>query len=170
MDIQKLFDNIEKAFRYLIPAFVFTVLLKYFEPVIYDNYINPLTGTKFIFFFLLIGMSIYSIHRIVFELFDWIVLHVSDESEPNITLLSLKLKAEERNYYYYKSATIHSVLLIAELIFIFIIFHWDNKYLWYLILTGLLFLLAVIIYCRHNIIQIEFIKKRAVEVKNEKLL
>lgn len=75
--VTELFDNIEKVLRYLIPAFVFTILLRHFYPDTYCKYVYGCRKAEFILCFTLLGITIYSIHRIIIEaIIDYFVLKV----------------------------------------------------------------------------------------------
>lgn len=175
MDIQKIFDKIEKVFRYLIPAFVFTVLLAHFEPETYKNYNAKLDGAIFIFYFVLVGITIYSIHRILFEVIDFIIFRVifcKDKDAKTISdIIADSLNYAEKDkldFFYYKQATIHSVLVTMELIAIFL---WRDGLIktYSFLLCILLFVISLVVYVGFYIVQIRFVKNLPQNAKKERI-
>ena len=170
MKIDYLFENIEKVFRYLVPAFVFTLLSAYFDLEIYKNHISKLDGTKLILYFFLGGMLIYSIHRIMFEIIDFIILKINNKSAFDIILASLKIEKEKLSSLYYKMATIHSVLITAELAIILNFYGNFRNHYYALLSSAICFLITLIIYWEYNKIQIKIIESLSQDINNRKLL
>ena len=124
MNIETFFNNIEKILRYLVPAFVLTILLRLFHSYYFDKMFADLSNIEFSIYFILSGLAIYSIHRVLFEFIDYKYLFKSDRKKISNYILST-FKGEDtieiKKYFYYKMATIHSALLIAEVIFVYLI-------------------------------------------------
>jgi hypothetical protein len=155
MKIEELFKNIEKVLRYLVPAFIFIILLRFFKQNIYQEYVANLTNVEFVFYFTLLGITIYSIHRVIFEIIDYIILKIHKKSVTDIIKNSFKKNNEElRNYFYYKCATIHSTLITSELVILFILIGFCN-YRWVLIIFTLLFTISFIVYVGYLKIQLK---------------
>ena len=159
MNIDKIFNNIEKIFRYLVPAFAFCVLLKYFDNDFYRLHINKLPGPQFSFAFLLGGMTIYSIHRIIFEVIDIAVFKCNNESLLDHCVRAIKLESQKLDSLYYKMGTIHSVLIIMELLAIFLVFNWKPVYFCPLLITSSFFIYGVCVYWKYNRLHIDIIKQ-----------
>jgi len=144
--IDKFIDSIEKIFRYLIPgiAFIFCNELFYnlgdkFEWMKTENIGNQ----KFWIFIFLMGLVIYSLHRLFFEYIDFICppfisfilrklaekykigmkiknwLSKEIEKNANYTIKSRGKKVIE--YLDYKMSMVHLWLILSELFFFFII-------------------------------------------------
>ncbi|MFZ3065820.1 MAG: hypothetical protein WA277_11125 [Nitrospirota bacterium] len=109
--IEELFKNIEKVLRYLVPAFIFTMLLRISYENIYDKYVANLNKIEFILYFTLSGIIIYSIHRVIFEIIDYIILKRNKKSVATVIKNSFKAEDKLRNYLYFKVAMIHSALI-----------------------------------------------------------
>lgn len=142
--IKELFKSFKQVFRYLVPAFVFIILLRYFDESYYNRFISALNETEFVLYFILLGLTIYSIHRVVFEVFDYLIQKCKEKkSITNAILNSIKLEKEQKDYFYYKLATIHSALITAELITIFSIVKMNFSGI---LSGGILFIISFCVY------------------------
>ncbi len=159
MDINKIFDTVEKVFRYLVPAFVFTFLFKHCDNGNYTKYIAGLDNIKFALYFILSGMTIYSIHRVLFELIDYIIFKANKKSILSHYINISNIKNNKIDYFYYKMATFHSVLITMELTIIFIVYYWKCEYLCVFITCIILFIFTFIVYWNFNRLQIDLIEK-----------
>lgn len=149
--IEELFKNIEKVLRYLVPAFVFTILLRHFNQNSYEEYVSTLNKMEFVFYFILLGITIYSIHRVVFEAIDYIYIKfIKKKSVTEFISNSFKMDEELRNYFYFKCATIHSVLITTELVIIFILI---RLYGFSFSIFVILFVIALIVYVGYLVVQ-----------------
>lgn len=160
MTIEELFKNIEKVLRYLVPAFIFTILLRSFNQDIYQEYVAKLSKIEFVFYFTLLGVTIYSIHRVIFEIIDFIIIKINKESVTEYIKNSFnKDKEELKNYFYYKLAIIHSALITSELAILFIIIHLCN-YPWALIISILSFITSFIVYVGYLNVQLKIYNEK----------
>ncbi len=153
--IEELFRNVEKVLRYLVPAFIFTILLRVSNQNIYKDYVATLSKIEFVFYFTLSGIAIYSIHRVFFEIIDYIILKINKKSVTEIIKNSFnKDKEELRNYFYYKCAMVHSTLITSELVILFIVIRFIN-YQWALILSVMLFIISLAVYIGYLVVQLK---------------
>ena len=152
--MEELFKNIEKVMRYLVPAFIFIVLLRFFKENIYQEYVANLSSIEFVFYFTLLGITIYSIHRVIFEIIDYIILKIHKISVTDFIKNTFKENNRElRDYFYYKCATIHSTLITSEIVILFILIRFCN-YRWGLVCV-LLFIISFIVYVGYLKVQIK---------------
>lgn len=165
MKIEDLFNNIEKVLRYLVPAFVFTILLRHFYPCIYNRYIYELDQIRFIFYFTLSGIIIYSIHRVIFEIIDWLFIRCVVQKSLKDVIKGIVEEGENlresKNYFYFKTAMIHSCLITVELVGLFILIDRCNYVpgcVWLLFI--LLFIISFVVYLIYLSIHIEIILER----------
>ena len=169
MAIKELFENIEKVLRYLVPAFVFTILLRHFYPDIYCKYVYGSKKTEFILYFTLLGITIYSINRVIFEVIDFIVLKCAIEKGclkfATITDFIQKIcKVEEKlgKYLYFKCAMIHSVLITAELSVLFLLTSKRFNVCFWVFL--LLFIVSLCVYMGYLKVQAKIVKRSSEKV------
>jgi hypothetical protein len=161
MNLEVLFNNVEKLLRYLVPAFVLTILLRYFKGNSFDDFFSKISDVEFVIYFVLAGITVYSIHRVVFEIIDYLLFGCNTKTISEYILSSFKAeKAKDlKDYLYYKLATIHSVLLATELTIVFILSEGCSTHPYLLIISAILFIFSFLAYCFYHNIQREIFGK-----------
>jgi len=161
MKLEVLFNNIEKILRYLVPAFVLLVLLRYIKGSSYDEFFSKISDVEFVIYFILAGITIYSIHRVVFEVIDYFLFGCNIKSISEYILASFKddTAKDLKDYLYYKLATIHSALLATELTIIFILSEGYSTHPCLLIISAIMFIISFAVYYFYHKIQREILKK-----------
>ena len=134
-NIEAMFKNVEQIMRYLVPSFVLTILLKFCagDGYFFDYFFGKISDLEFFVYFILSGITLYSIHRLLWEvvdlflfkygyhLFKWCNLYKDIANYIKSTYTDENDKKEGlRTYFYYKTATIHSVLLSTEITILFL--------------------------------------------------
>ena len=71
--INKSIDTIEKVFRYLVPGFVFIALYKLYYPEMSIPFLSKNYTFDFYIYLPCLGILIYAIHRLFFELVDLLI-------------------------------------------------------------------------------------------------
>jgi len=161
MKLEVLFNNIEKILRYLVPAFVLTILLRYLKGNSIDDFFSKISDVEFVIYFILAGITIYSIHRVVFEIIDYLLFGCNTKTISEYILSSFKdEKAKDlKDYLYYKLATIHSVLLVTELTIIFILIEGYSTHPCLLIISAIMFIISCAVYFLYHKIQREIVER-----------
>ncbi len=126
-------DSIEKVLRFVMPGFLFVLLYRMAYPPNSASPLGAIGNNELYIFIPFIGIAIYSVHRIVFEMLDFIIFN-------RITYGSLDRVAEHtrarfgeenrvlRDYMYYRWAIIHCSSIFAELLIFFSIFHENGTF------------------------------------------
>jgi len=160
MKLEVFFNNIEKLLRYLVPSTVLAILLRFFEPESYEKYFSTINSVEFVFYFILSGITIYSIHRVIFEIIDYFLFRRNIEKISEHILESFKddKKEDLKDYLYYKMATIHSALLTSELAIIFFLIDGFSAHPYLLIISLILFAISLRVYFIYHKIQKKIVK------------
>jgi hypothetical protein len=161
MNLEVLFKNIEKVLRYLVPSFILTILLRCLKGNSFDSFFSKVNDVEFVTYFILAGITIYSIHRVIFEIIDYLLFGCNTKTIAEYILSSFKdEKAKDlKDYLYYKLATIHSVLVATELTIVFIIGEGISAHPYLLIISTILFIVSFVTYCLYHKIQKEIFNK-----------
>jgi hypothetical protein len=170
--MEAMFKNVEKIMRYLVPSFVLTILLKLSagDGYFFAYFLRKISDIEFVIYFILSGVTIYSIHRLLWEIVDIILFKCGDSFfkwcklyKDLANYIKSIYKGDKegqrlRSYFYYKMATIHSVLIATEIAIVFFLLtecSTSPKFL-----TGLIifFIFALAVYCLYYMVQKEAFK------------
>jgi len=156
------FGNITKRNRKSFQA-GYPRLLQYAFPHLYGILFSSINFAILSFIALIVGSSVYVLHRVVFEVFDTLYYRRDYKKLAEIFIHNEKHKD---NYILFKWASIHLPLIIGELFIFFCIFNEPDslfeKYRWKILIIFCFFWLVSFIayYFMHRIQKEIYIKEK----------
>jgi len=119
----KPFESLERILRFIIPGPLFGL----FYILSRQSSLSATHSWLFYASLPFVGIAFYSLHRMFFEIIDWLIWFIIEDFHPipsmaqyiKITHLRLSRSEELRGWNYTKWATIHLSLIVAELMILF---------------------------------------------------
>jgi hypothetical protein len=159
-------EKTERAFRLVIPGFLFLFLLYFSFPILFGKIISNANAFIVLVAALVSGSCVYVLHRVVFEVIDTLFYERRYNKIAEVFIYNEDNKAE---YGLYKWASLHLPMMISELFLFFSIFNepqsqFDLNAIKIRIVFGFFMVISLIAYYYMHRIQKEIYRKKGIDL------